>query len=473
MAEVISRAEAEALAASSGFTRRRRERMARLASRAAGVDSGLRRSGHGWRRSEQDEQLLQFVTLHGVILLRQAAKWFYDGSEDRAFRRVVKMRDAGLLNTDSGVAAWAGTAITPTTTGQKVGVMELPKVFHRLTRRAVSVPDNLLHATLVADHLLMRTRGDSRVRALTERQIRLLDGHDDPDEVREFLESQGVRFSTSEFEPGVRPGRVFRQRNVGGQVVTEESSTFLSVPVPAPGQSPHTREPHSVRYPDFVYVTPRNGEMVAVEVEIATKPSDRLGAIVAGYSRSVARMVPDGVGGFKTISGVDAAGNEVTRTAWRRHQFRQVEWLCIDESANLLCGRRDPRAQKRRDNGMIPTAMPFEYKNPGGSGLRVDWDQLPAVMPMQVHLVTADDIGVRYRLDQRELSPQYRCSYQRWQVWRRVWENDVEPELRGTVRFTRWLSGQSAHGPFSNYEYCLLTENRLANTVGPRPDEVA
>ena len=458
--------------ASAGFTRAQRERAARLASRVAGEESGLRRKGHGWRRGERDEQLLQFATLHGMILLRQAAKWFYGGNEDLAFRRVVKMEQAGLVNRDSGVAEWAGTVVTPTTAGQKVGLLELPGPFERLAQRALSVPDNLLHAALVADQVLVQQSKGYRV--LTERQIRLLDKHDDAAEVRAFLESQGVRFSSSEMEAGVRPGVVFRQRRTGegpDDVVVERYSTFLAAPVPSPKQPLNTREPESVRFPDFVYISPTTGELVAMEVEIATKASDRLQAIIAGYSRAVAQPVSDGRGGFEARAERDEHGREHWTPVMRRHQFRQVRWLCVEETANLLRGRFDPKLYRYRTDGLIPSAMPMTYRKDdgrGGTQLRVDWHNQSAALPMQVHLVEADDVGVQYRLDQREVSPHYRCSYKRWKVWRQVWKADVPAEKRGTIRFIRWLQGQSPHGEFTNHEWCILTEQKLANAAPPR-----
>lgn len=457
VAEVIPRAVVEADAVGAGLSRARRERFLRLASQSAGADTGLRRSGHGWRRTERDEQLLQFVTLHGMILLRQAAKWFYSGKDETALKRVTKMEQAGLVNRDSGVADWAGTVITPTTAGQRVGVLELPTVFDNLVKRQLSVPDNLLHAALVADRILVTQAKGYRV--LTERQIRLLDKAD-PDEVRAYLATQGVKFASEDTDPGVRPGVVFRERPTGdGDVKIEQYETYLAAPVPSPSQPSTTRTPQSVRFPDFVYVT-RLGELVAMEVEIATKASDRLQGIVAGYSRTVARMIPDGMGSYRRAT--TAEGQVSARPLLERHQFRQVQWWCVPESANLLRGRWDVK-RNQWGVGFIPRMMPFEYQAPDRP---VDWHSQQSSLPMTVHEVTADDSGVQYALDQRVLPPHYRCSYKRWKVWRQVWRQHVPLEYRERAVFTRWLMVPGrADGEVSNLALCTLTEQDLLNAA--------
>ena len=94
------------------FTRWHREQSSRVASQVVSHRSGEARKGHGWRRTARDEALLEFASLHGMVLLRQAAKWFYGGKQSTASQRVSKMVAAGLLNRDDGVPEWAGMVLT-------------------------------------------------------------------------------------------------------------------------------------------------------------------------------------------------------------------------------------------------------------------------------------------------------------------------------------------------------------------------
>lgn len=447
------------------FTRWHREQSSRVASKVAGERSGEPRRGHGWRRTARDEQLLQFATLHGMVLLRQASKWFYGGADSTASQRVSKMVAAGLLNRDDGVAEWAGMVLTPTRAGQQVGLQGLPPVFGRLVNRYLSVPDNLLHSALVADRMLVAQSQGFRV--LTERQIRLLDG-EDIDVVRDFLTSEavGARFAAGEFDPGIAVGRVWRSRpgapGEPKELVPGES--VLGAAYPAVGQRADDPRPGSVRYPDFVQVNPSTGEMIAVEVEIASKANDRLAAIVDGYSKAVARLVPDGFGGYRsqTVEVTDpVTGESTTRTqpVLRRGQFRQVQWLCVPETAKQLRGRRTGDGKFR--GGYIAKAMPDEYAN-------VDWARQNRALPMLVDEVSADDTGIQYSLDQRVLHARYRCSYKRWKVWRTVWEDQISPERRGILTFVRWLMVPAGGGYQSNLDLCLQAESDAANAVPPR-----
>lgn len=464
MPELIPQEVLDAARVERVFTRWHREQSSRAASRAVGDRSGKARVGHGWRRTERDEQLLQFATLHGMVLLRQAAKWFYGGKESTASQRVSKMVQAGLLNRDDGVPAWAGVVLTPTMAGQRVGVQGLP-VFERLANRWLSVPDNLLHSALTADRMLLAESQGFRV--LTERQIRLLDG-EDLDVVKDFLTSPavGAVFADGEFEPGIVPGRVWRAQSgpSGADRRYVPVPSVLGAAYPLPTQSLDDPEPRSVRYPDFVQVHPDTGELIAVEIEIAGKANDRLAAIVDGYAKSVARLVPDGYGAFRTrsVSRTDPGTGEVVKVVeplFRRHQFRQVHWMCVPETAKQLRGRMQSGVA---GGGYIAAAMPDEFRN-------ADWRKQNRSRPMLVDEITADDPGVQYALDQRILHARYRCSYKRWMVWREVWEAHVEPRRRGVLPFSRWVMvPRGGRRQPSNLDLCLEAEETLANTAPAR-----
>lgn len=447
------------------FTRWHREKSSRGASQVVGARSGEARRGDGWRRTARDEQLLQFATLHGLVLLRQATKWFYGGMASTASQRVTKMVQAGLLNRDDGVAEWAGVVLTPTRAGQQIGLRGLPEVFERLSNRYLSVPDNLLHTALVADRILLAQSQGFRV--LTERQIRLLDG-EDIDDVRDFLESEPVcaKFSSGEFTPGIRVGRVWRaQPGPAGrdkQYVAQDS--VLGAAYPATGQRLDDPQPASVRYPDFIQVDPVTGELIAVEIEIASKANDRLAAIVDGYANTVARLVPDGYGGFQTETVTvtnPSTGEQVQRRqpVLRRGQFRQVHWMCVPETARQLKGRRLSDGTYR--DGYIAKSLPDEYR-------RADWGRPNRSWPMLVSEITADDEGVQYSLDQRILHAKYRCSFKRWRLWRTVWESHVSPQNRGMLTFVRWLMVPAGGGQVSNLDACLRAEDVAANAAPKR-----
>ena len=447
------------------FTRWHREQSSRVASQVVSHRSGEARKGHGWRRTARDEALLEFASLHGMVLLRQAAKWFYGGKQSTASQRVSKMVAAGLLNRDDGVPEWAGMGLTPTRAGQIVGLQGLPPVFDRLANRYLSVPDNLLHAALVADRMLLAQSQGFRV--LTERQIRLLDG-EDLAVVREFMTSEavGAKFADSEFELGIVPGKVWRSKPgpVGGDRELVADDSVLAAAYPAVGQRLDDPQPGSVRYPDFVQIHPTTGELIAVEIELASKANDRLASIVAGYSKAVARLVPDGFGGFRTTTVVrtnpqTGEQEQKQQPVFRRGQFRQVQWLCVPETAKQLRGR--PGADGKFRDGYIERAMPDEYQ-------WVNWAQQSPALPMLVHEVTADDPGVQYSLDQRVLHARYRCSYKRWKVWRQLWEEDIRPERRGILTFVRWLMVPSGGGQESNLDRCLAAEVRAANAAPAR-----
>jgi hypothetical protein len=212
-------------------------------------------------------------------------------------------------------------------------------------------------------------------------------------------------------------------------------------------------------------------------VEIATKASDRLAAIVAGYAKAVAQFELDPVTGeFKKTVSRDGDGVEREVVVLKRRQFRQVRWMCVQETVHLLQGTKDLHTREYRPNGLVPTAMSDVYRRrksgAGGYELAVDWDQQSPHLPMLVSRVVADDEGVQYRLDQRELPPLYRCSYARWKVWQGVWKADVPEDKRAQRAFVFWLRGMSKFGSFTNHEYCMMTEQRLDNTVAPRPKGV-
>src|SRR5699024_3321815 len=127
----------------------------------------------GWRRLAEDEDLLRFLTVHGVVSLRQAAHWFYGGRYERARYRARLLEQAGLL-VRHDQESWAGVILVPTLDGQKVGLESANfPVSHASLRGHMRVPSQLLHRLLVAEYTLAARAKGRRV--ISERQIRMLD----------------------------------------------------------------------------------------------------------------------------------------------------------------------------------------------------------------------------------------------------------------------------------------------------------
>lgn len=396
----------------------RRATVASAASKERVVDPRLRgkRRGHGWERSPRDEQLLEFVSLHGAMTQRQAAKWFYGGVEETARQRIQKMCESGLLETRVDVP-WAGKVLIPTLDGQEVGLLNRD---YSLPKKQLSLPRNLEHKLTVVDQaLISRSRG---VHVISERQIRMFEAR--PAEVvTAYLQAHGAKVSADGIEPGIVPSTLTIVSEVaGGFDVVGERETWLALPIRTPldeRMAQFSTQCSGLRFPDFVEIT-AEGELVAVEVEIANKADARMAAIVEGYREALPYLE-------QVRKGDGATGRRI-----RRRQFRRTRWVCSPEVMVELQGTHD-FVSGEHSPGLIQTLMPEVF------GKNFDWSNQGETRPVQVLPVSADDVGVQYALDQRNLEPQYRCEYQEWVRWRALWQEELTEAARARYPFTRWI----------------------------------
>lgn len=419
MVRVVQRWEVDAESVPLAVSKAQRARSNRRAT--AGARSGVHR-GDGWVRKPADEQLLEFMSLHGVINLRQASKWFYGGNFETARSRVRKMFDAGLVERYIDTP-WAGVVLFPTLDGQTVG---LGGKDHPL-RKQLAVPRNLEHKLTVIDHALVsRSRG---LHVISERQIRMFEARP-VEEVHRYLAAHGARVSSDGVEPGIVPSTLTILREIaasagGGFEVVGERKTWLGLPVRTPvdeRMAPFGSQRSGLRIPDYIEVSP-DGELVAVEVEIANKADRRLSAIVDGYRDASA---------YLEKVGEKPNGSPEIRV--RRRQFRQCRWVCSPEVLVELQGTHDFLSKEHRP-GVVQRSMPDVFK------ASFDWSKQGDKRPVQVLHVNADDVGVQFALDQRNLEPQYRCGYREWLQWRALWRAEIAESLQPRFPFTRWIRG--------------------------------
>lgn len=424
LVSVVQSWEREVLATPESVSEWKRARSRRrFAADAVPADRRGKPGGKGpagWRRKPADEDLLRFMTLHGVVSLRQAAHWFYGGKISTARHRVRSMEDAGLLTRNQD-QPWAGVVLVPTLDGQTVGLetAEFP-VSHSSLRGHMTVPANLLHRLLVADQTLSaRARGRT---VISERQIRMLEARDESQSHR-FLQSVGVHYSADGVAAGVVPSRLtLIDEGPAGTTVVGERNTWLGLPVRTDWDNrvaPYSPQRSGLRFPDFIEVL-ESGELAAVEVEVATKSEARMKMLVDGY-RSSLPSVEDVV---------DANGAPGKRL--RRGQFRHCRWVVSPEVRVVLQGTTNFISGGHQD-GLLQKLMPDVYAQ------NFDWSKQTDKLPVRVIAAMSEDTGVQYALDQRNLEPQYRCDYRTWLRWRRLWEAQIPADKRAVYTFARWI----------------------------------
>ncbi|MDN5757300.1 MAG: hypothetical protein L0H59_02025 [Tomitella sp.] len=374
----------------------------------------------GWRRKPADEDLLRFLTLHGVLSLRQAARWFYRGAHRTARYRAGVLEQAGLLRRHE-VPGWAGVVLVPTLDGQTVGLAsaEFP-VSHAPLRGHMTVPNQLLHRLVVAE-LALGSRASGR-RVISERQIRMLDARSEAETTR-FLQHEGVVFSPDGQAPGVRPAELTITVEEQGRTILDGTrNTWVALPIRNAFDertAPFTDQRSGLRYPDFLEVS-EAGELVSVEVEISTKSEDRVRRLVEGYARSLPVVRtggrPDGSQG-----------------RWlQRRQFRQVRWYTSPDVEYMLCGHTDLISGVHA-SGLVQQVMPAVF------GADYDWRNQDKKLSVVVSQAASVEPGIQYALDQRSMEPQYQCDYRSWKIWQGQWRKDVPEQHRAVLTFPRWL----------------------------------
>ncbi|MFI8695962.1 hypothetical protein [Dietzia maris] len=384
--------------------------------RTAGVASGTA-YGHGWLRGDADERVLEFVSRFSVASVRQLALWFYDGSVHTARQRVQKMVEAGLLDRESTLS-WAGTVVWPTLDGQRVALGE----GHPLIGSFRPPESQMLHRLLVSE------RGAefflAGVEVFSEREIRLFEQRG-PGEFGQWLSERGVKAGDGT-SAGVVPS-VYSEELNSGEMMRRER--WLACPTGTARKS--------LRFPDLVAVTPE-GELRAVEVELAPKETPRLAAIVDGYR--------DAGPYLSTVTEV-VDGKSRTVAKMRRRQFRYVDWYATPPVRRALLGDvgavhpttgspslgviRDSYMRGRSDVTGRTDHVYTEVVNVDGGQERrlMDWPGSGVITnrPMSARALPmpADD-GLAWRVQQLCLTSTYQFPFREWGRWRDVWLRDLE-----------------------------------------------
>lgn len=437
MVRILPSWEDELETLEEGLTEHRLARARRRLSR--GEKSGLTR-GDGWRRDGRDMDLLAFLSRFTVISVRQAARFFYDGSWETARQRVRKMVESGLLERDNSIP-WAGPVVWPTLAGQRAVL----GTEHPLATGLRPKASQMLHRLLITEQAAALVTSGREV--FSEREIRMFEMRG-PAELSDWLLARGV-VAGDGHAPGVVP-TVYEESLDSTGAVARRERWLACVTTPAGS----TRR--VLRYPDLMEVTD-DGELCAIEVELSDKEMARLRGYVDGYRDSGPFMVDEG--GQSTV---------------RYRQFRYVRWLCSPSVRRQLIGHKGGvhpvsgspalgvirssygeqsnayvgdtsgvyrRRVRNKQTGQSAT-VPVEFDNQGVAKGR----------PMSGELIPVpDDDGIAWRLTQQFMPDRMYCSLGEWGRWRDLWMEDL-PDL-GTepnaLPFHRWISLKG------NHERCL------------------
>lgn len=375
-------------------------------ARNRGSHAGLRH-GDGWRRSPQDQQLLEWCTRLGAINVRQAQRYIYKGAFSTASKRVASMAQAGLLQRIDTMP-WAGTVVWPTQAGRVAAVgKESP-----LAAMEPPSDSTMLHRLLVAEEALRLL--DAGREVITEREARLHETTVDGLGERElFLEQRGVRRSI-DGSRGVVPSEV--------TIEGVKQERWMTMPM-VKGRT-------DFRIPDLLEVTDR-GELRAIEVEITPKATSRFRAILESYREACMQHGP----------APKDAGWDLGKAGPKLGQFVGVRWVVADAVGTQLIGHPggiNPISGKD-DPGMIrslwdasPTTHLFYKDENTWSMRREGWPC--SVTPLDL----SHDRGLEFALCQQTLPAAYRTSLRNWTRWRRLWESDVADD-ENPVGFAQWV----------------------------------
>lgn len=415
-----------------------------------GEDAG-RGKGAGWRRSADDDRLLDFLIRFEALTETQAAKWFYGGSMTRARRRIGFMEHSGLVQKDRGFPA-VGVVIIPTRAAARA-VYGRDTELNRINAPAFSRVTHLLFVAEVAAGIMNDPVHPREV--ISEREIRLYHDRGD-DEIVGFLRSRGVTIATAPGQPGVWPTRAMVKHRSDGKEYTSERNFWITV---------RTGGAHaSYRIPDLIEI--RDGELWAVEIEIAEKDSYRLKEILAGYRDCSVHHAPVEPHDTRQLSEI---GRPIPA------QFRGVRWVCSPDVAARLTGPMTTAHNGITDASgrtVIPAGEPVYgvdpvTNNPAPGYVEEVWAKsatgrrMFAALedkaltnerrPVVVETLTADDQpGLEFLLAQATLSPRYRADFTEWAKWRTLWADAVAGDPH-PVAFTRWLRLEQ------NYLACIHT----------------
>lgn len=365
--------------------------------------------------------LLHLVTRLGAVTMRQAHRYVYDGSYANVRRRVQFMVEAGLLNRLDTVPS-AGTILWPTRAGRVAAVGEdSPLVAMQPPSEAT-----MIHRLMVSEEVLRAVCVEGR-RVMTEREIRLFQERGG-DQLYRLLSTNGVVRSV-DGSAGVVP-----------TTITDEKGTrelWLQVAM-------HSGDTVT-RTPDFVEVTER-GTLVAVEVELASKPEKLMRTILEGYREACTAHQPAPMGQGLTMKN---ATPEV-------RQFESVRWVCSDPVFEELRGPAngiDPLTQQPR-TGLVRSVWDSSLSTHLFFHDPSTWLLNRARWPISVARASiAHDAGLEYAVLQRTLPDGFRCSLRAWKQWRQLWDDDTAGD-DDRVGFDMWLRAPG------NLRRCLNASGR-------------
>lgn len=199
-----------------------------------------------------DRAVLFALPRYGMLTWQQIARHFYDGNVEKCARRLLRLRDCGLIQQNPH-AGWPGVLVFPTATTYTLTNKE---AMIPLTPSTASVMGATLpHLMAVNDVALQyEAKGAKGVRVLTEREIRAIEqGDKDASEIAAQIGS---------------PGRPVTD----GQGVTR----YFCTPIDVSGGQ--------VYLPDIVVVT--DDRLISVEIELNAKEGSRARKILRGYAQS-------------------------------------------------------------------------------------------------------------------------------------------------------------------------------------------
>jgi hypothetical protein len=422
-----------------------------------GEDAGRGR-GAGWRRQPADDKLLDFLLRFEAVTESQAAKWFYGGSMTRAKRRIGFMTHSGLVQKYRDFPA-VGTVIIPTrhTAAAAYG---RDSILNHVNAPAHSRLTHLLFVSEVAAATMYDPVNPRQV--ISEREIRVFQDRGD-EQIIAMLRDRGVTIADKPGNKGVTPVNAMVRRTRGGESFDVRQNFWITV---------RTGGVHATfRIPDFIEI--RDGEMWAVEVEIAEKDGYRIREILAGYRDCTTRHNP--VASPSDPRTLGELGRPI------HSQFRGVRWVCAEGIAERLTGPFITAASDITDTGdddgkvVIPAGSRVYGVNPATEAAEPGYvEQVWAKSATGCRMFTAlqdkaltnpkrpvtvevldptDQPGLEYLLAQATLPPPYRADYTEWGKWRTLWQDDVgtDPD---PVGFTRWLRHDD------NYRRCISTTRR-------------
>ena len=372
---------------------------------AGGVPSRPTRGGDGhtgWEVTPGDEACMAALLRYGMATWKQCGHWFYPGPARREFsgesrsaqRRLSQLQQVGWVRAEYG-ETWFGNVLWATPAGASI------------MRERVRVPvpaggysgNRMLHRLAVTD-LGLRMEARNAV-TITEREIRAVEaqhGYRPGDTDEHGYPYEDNQDAAEQLLAGC--GVIGARSVKDGKGITR----WLAPPIGADGV---------IHWPDLVHVrrTPTDqgvvGTLEAIEVELTPKPAHRLRQLLLGYRDS--------------------------------GLFDQVIYYATAEVTAQLVGWPDKRGWR---DGVLQQIGAYPS---GVSPVRAREDPNFRCM-FDVRPVAAQDEGVQYRLDMKQVPETWWVSKAQWRSLRREW--DAFNTDQGTrIPFLGWWTDLNGKRP--------------------------